>query len=129
MQIVVNGTGRRKTSVARVYVKDGQGHFIINNRQIDNFFHRELDRNIAKSPLSLLSAENSIDIKVRTTGGGCSGQSSAVRLGLSRALLKRDPSLKEVLRYNGWLTRDSRMVERKKPGHVKARKVQQFKKR
>jgi small subunit ribosomal protein S9 len=129
---IVNGTGRRKCSTARVYLyPQGTGKFTVNNKQLDSFFIRHQDQELAQQPFSICEdiTPSTWDVKVRVSGGGTSGQAGAVRLGLARAMVLVHPELKKALRTQGWLTRDARMVERKKPGRVKARKVQQFKKR
>ena len=123
------GTGRRKSSVARVRIKAGEGKFEINKKKIDEYFPRLQDRQAVVAPLKTINAEKNFDIFVNVKGGGTSGQSGATRLGIARALKIYDESLVEVLREGGYLTRDSRMVERKKPGQKGARKKFQFSKR
>ena len=130
---IINGTGRRKCSVARVYIyQQGTGKFTVNDQDMSKFFIRHQDQETVKQPLSIceqIITPASWDIMVRVRGGGTSGQSGAVRLGLARAMVAAHPEIKNELRTYGWLTRDARVVERKKPGRVKACKVQQFKKR
>jgi small subunit ribosomal protein S9 len=123
------GTGRRKSSVARVRVRPGDGKFEINGRGIDQFFTELRDRNDIVSPLQVTKTEGQIDVFVNVNGGGYTGQSGAIMLGLSRALMKYDTSLEAHLREQRLLTRDPREVERKKPGQPKARKRFQFSKR
>jgi len=123
------GTGRRKTSVARVRVKDGSGEFSVNGRPIDEYFTNERDREMIMRPLNATEATGSVDITIRVNGGGTTGQTGAVILGIARALQVRNPSLHSALSEGGWLTRDGRMVERKKYGFKKARKSFQFSKR
>ncbi len=124
------GTGRRKTSVARVRLLPGDGQFTINGRSIDEFFGG-LDtlKMVAKQPLALTGTENQFDIIVNVHGGGFTGQSGAIRLGIARALIEADPNLRAELKRAGYLTRDSRMTERKKYGLKKARRAPQFSKR
>lgn len=123
------GTGRRKSSAARVYLTKGSGKITINDRPIDEFFGRETARMIVRQPLERLEIEDSFDIHATVTGGGISGQAGAIRLGLSRALLEYDEELRKPLRLAGFLTRDARAVERKKIGLHKARKATQYSKR
>ncbi|HSL70540.1 MAG TPA: 30S ribosomal protein S9 [Longimicrobiales bacterium] len=123
------GTGRRKSSVARVFIKRGSGAIIINGRPIDQFFHRETGRMIARQPLELTNNAQAFDIQVNVTGGGESGQAGAVRHGITRALIDYDATLKPVLSSAGLVTRDAREVERKKVGFRKARRRKQFSKR
>lgn len=123
------GTGRRKSSVARVRIKPGDGKMLINKKELEEFFCRQQDRNSVISPLKLVDGEKSFDIFVNVKGGGTSGQAGAVLLGIARALKNYDPDCLQALRDGGFLTRDSRMVERKKPGQKKARKRFQFSKR
>jgi len=123
------GTGRRKSSVARVFIKRGSGAIIINGRPIDQFFHRETGRMIARQPLELTNNAQAFDIQVNVTGGGESGQAGAVRHGITRALIDYDATLKPVLSSAGLVTRDAREVERKKVGFRKARRSKQFSKR
>ncbi len=123
------GTGRRKTSVARVRLVPGSGVVTINKREIKNYFGLETLIAIVNQPLVLTNTKNSYDVLVNVHGGGLSGQAGAIRHGISRALLKADETLRGELKKAGFLTRDSRMVERKKYGFKKARKSSQFSKR
>jgi small subunit ribosomal protein S9 len=123
------GTGRRKSSVARVFMKRGSGTIVINGRPIDQFFHRETGRMIARQPLELTNHAQTFDIQVNVTGGGESGQAGAVRHGITRALIDYDATLKPALSNAGLVTRDAREVERKKVGFRKARRRKQFSKR
>jgi small subunit ribosomal protein S9 len=123
------GTGRRKSSVARVFMKRGTGKFIVNGRSLEEFFHRETGRMVVRQPLVLTDHLGTFDIKVNVDGGGESGQSGAVRHGITRALIDYDPTLKPVLSKAGLVTRDAREVERKKVGLRKARRRKQFSKR
>lgn len=122
-------TGRRKTSTARVILREGKGAFVINNRPIDEYFAFETLRKIAKAPLELTETEGKFDVTVRVEGGGFTGQAGAVRHAVSRALLLVDPEYRAILKQAGYLTRDSRMKERKKYGLKKARRSSQFSKR
>ena len=123
------GTGRRKTAVARVFLKQGSGKFIVNEKPVDEFFTRETGRMVVRQPLVLTNHLTSFDINVNVDGGGESGQAGAVRHGITRALIEHDASLKPVLKKAGLVTRDAREVERKKVGLHKARKRHQFSKR
>ena len=123
------GTGRRKTSVARVYLRPGNGKMTINGREVENFFNREENRIIARQPLSVLEKVGDFDVLVTVHGGGESGQAGAIRHGVARALVRYDETLIKQLRVNGFLTRDPRMVERKKYGQPGARRKFQFSKR
>ncbi|HKJ18878.1 MAG TPA: 30S ribosomal protein S9 [Xanthomonadales bacterium] len=123
------GTGRRKSSAARVYLTKGKGEIVINDRPIDEFFGRETARMIVRQPLEKLEMVENFDIRATVSGGGISGQAGAIRLGLSRALLEYDEELRKPLRASGFLTRDAREVERKKVGLHKARKATQYSKR
>jgi small subunit ribosomal protein S9 len=123
------GTGRRKTSVARVFIKPGKGKFIVNDKELDEYFARETGRMVVRQPLVLTDHLQTFDIKVNVDGGGESGQAGAVRHGLTRALIEYEPSLKPVLSKAGLVTRDAREVERKKVGLHKARRAKQFSKR
>ena len=123
------GTGRRKTSVARVFIKKGSGKIIVNGKPVDEFFARETGRMIVRQPLVLTENENRFDIMVNVVGGGESGQAGAVRHGITRALIDYDTELKGELRKAGFVTRDAREVERKKVGFRKARRRKQFSKR
>lgn len=123
------GTGRRKTSVARVRLVPGQGDVKINNRDINEYFNLETLKVVVNQPLVLTSTKEKFDVLVNVHGGGLSGQAGAIRHGISRALLKADENLRPELKKAGFLTRDSRMKERKKYGFKKARKSPQFSKR
>jgi len=123
------GTGRRKSSVARVRIKPGSGNFTINKRKVDEYFRLAADRNSAVSPLKAVNAESGFDVFVNISGGGTTGQAGATMLGLARALKNYNPDFLKDLRDGGYLTRDSREVERKKPGKPGARKSFQFSKR
>jgi small subunit ribosomal protein S9 len=123
------GTGRRKSSVARVFLRRGTGVIKINGRTLEDFFARETGRMIARQPLVLTDNLTTFDIQVNVDGGGESGQSGAVRHGITRALIDYDPTLKPVLSKAGLVTRDAREVERKKVGLRKARRRKQFSKR
>ncbi len=123
------GTGRRKSSVARVFLLKGKGEIIVNGRPIDEFFSRETGRMIARQPLALTENLESFDIRINVSGGGETGQSGAIRHGITRALMDYDETLKPVLSKAGLVTRDAREVERKKYGLRKARRAKQFSKR
>jgi small subunit ribosomal protein S9 len=123
------GTGRRKTSVARVRIKPGDGKLVINKRQLVEYFKTDQDRSAVMGPLQATKTEKSFDIYANVRGGGTTGQTGATVLGIARALKNYDPSLAQVLRDGGFLTRDPRMVERKKPGQSGARRRFQFSKR
>jgi len=123
------GTGRRKTSTARVFITPGTGNITINDRTIENFFGREVARMIVRQPLELLDVGNKFDIKITVAGGGSFGQAGAIRHGLTRALIEYDEGNRPALRKAGFVTRDSREVERKKVGLRKARKRPQYSKR
>jgi small subunit ribosomal protein S9 len=123
------GTGRRKSSVARVFLRRGTGKIVVNGRPLDQYFHRETGRMIARQPLVLTDHLATFDIQVNVEGGGESGQSGAVRHGITRALVDYDATLKPVLSKAGLVTRDAREVERKKVGLRKARRRKQFSKR
>lgn len=123
------GTGRRKTSTARVYLTQGNGTITINNRTIENFFGREVARMIVRQPLELLELVDKFDINVSVSGGGSFGQAGAIRHGVTRALIEYDEANRPALRKAGFVTRDSREVERKKVGLRKARKRPQYSKR
>jgi len=126
---IVNKIGRRKTSVARVYVKPGKGDIKVNNRDIKEYFLSEIHQTTVKQPLTLVKVDGQYDVTVNVEGGGIKGQAEAIRLGISRALVEFNVEAKPALRKEGLLTRDSRMVERKKPGRRKARRKFQFSKR
>ncbi len=123
------GTGRRKTSAARVFLRPGTGRILINRRPIDEFFGRETARRMVRQPLELGELADRFDLAITVRGGGNSGQAGAIRHGISRALVEYDESLRQPLRRAGFLTRDARAVERKKVGLRKARKRPQFSKR
>lgn len=123
------GTGRRKNSVARVRLFNGTGKITINGRDIDNYFGLETLKLIVRQPLAITDTTEKFDIVCRVSGGGVTGQAGAIRHGLSRALLQYDESLRPALKKAGFLTRDPRMKERKKPGLKKARRAPQFSKR
>jgi small subunit ribosomal protein S9 len=123
------GTGRRKTSVARVFIKKGTGKIIVNGKPVDEYFARETGRMVVRQPLELTNHLESFDIKVNVDGGGESGQAGAVRHGITRALIDYDETLKPSLKQAGFVTRDAREVERKKVGFHKARRRKQFSKR
>ena len=122
-------TGRRKTSSARVYLSKGKGKIIINDRELSNYFGRQVAQMLVMQPLKLTELDEKVDIKAMVKGGGSFGQAGAIRHGISRALLEYDESLRSQLKSAGLLTRDDRKVERKKPGLKKARKSSQFSKR
>lgn len=123
------GTGRRKTSAARVFLKPGNGAITINGKSIDQYFGRETSRMVVRQPLELIDAANKFDVEVTVEGGGITGQAGAIRHGLARALIEYDEELRSPLRRAGFVTRDARMVERKKVGLHKARRATQFSKR
>jgi small subunit ribosomal protein S9 len=123
------GTGRRKTSTARVFMKPGGGEITVNNRPLDKFFGRQTARMIVRQPLELMEVSDKFDISVTVSGGGTTGQAGAIRHGLTRALLQYDESMRSSLRKAGFITRDAREVERKKVGLRKARKATQYSKR
>jgi small subunit ribosomal protein S9 len=123
------GTGRRKSAVARVFLKAGKGQFVVNGKPVDEFFGRETGRMVVRQPLELTKSQASFDISVNVQGGGENGQAGAVRHGLTRALIEYDAALKPVLSAAGLVTRDAREVERKKVGLHKARRRKQYSKR
>ncbi len=123
------GTGRRKAATARVYLRPGKGRFIVNKRDLDIFFCRETDKMILKQPLALTDTLENFDIMVSVRGGGTTGQAGAIKHGISRALLQFNPELRPALKSAGFLTRDSRIKERKKYGQKGARARFQFSKR
>jgi small subunit ribosomal protein S9 len=125
----VNALGRRKSAVARVYINDGKGNILVNDRDLKEYFPLQQLQYIVNQPLSVTSSEGKYDIQVNLYGGGVKGQAEAVRLAITRALVKINPELKTILKSNKLLTRDPRAVERKKPGRPKARKRFQFSKR
>jgi small subunit ribosomal protein S9 len=126
---VVNALGRRKAAIARVYVKEGSGKILINKRELETYFPSSLLQYVVKQPLAKLGVVAQYDITINLQGGGYKGQSEAARLGIARALVKINPEDKPALRSEGFMTRDPREVERKKPGRPKARKRFQFSKR
>ena len=123
------GTGRRKTSTARVYLTNGTGKITVNERSLDEFFGRETGRMIVRQPLELVQLEGRFDITVTVAGGGITGQAGAIRHGITRALIEYDETLRSPLRKAGFVTRDAREVERKKVGRRKARRGPQYSKR
>ena len=123
------GTGRRKTSTARVYLQAGTGKITVNERPLDEFFGRETGRMIVRQPLELVEMTGKFDITVQVTGGGITGQAGAIRHGIARALMEYDSTLRGPLRQAGFVTRDAREVERKKVGRRKARRGPQYSKR
>jgi small subunit ribosomal protein S9 len=126
---MINALGRRKSSVARVYVTEGTGKITINKRDLTEYFPSSILQYVVKQPLLLLDAAEKYDIKANLNGGGFTGQSQALRLAIARALVKINADDKKALRAEGFMTRDSRVVERKKPGRPKARRRFQFSKR
>ena len=126
---IVNALGRRKSAVARVYVTEGTGKITINKRDLENYFPSPILQYVVKQPLNLLDVAEKYDIKVTLCGGGFTGQSQALRLAIARALVKINEEDKKALRAEGFMTRDAREVERKKPGRPKARRRFQFSKR
>lgn len=123
------GTGRRKTSTARVFLDRGNGEITVNGRPLDKFFGRETARMVVRQPLVITDMADKLDIKVTVVGGGTTGQAGAIRHGIARALVEHDEAMRSPLRRAGFLTRDARMVERKKVGLHKARKRPQYSKR
>ena len=123
------GTGRRKSSTARVFLTRGTGNILINDRPLDEFFGRKTSRMIVRQPLEKIEMTDKFDIKATVEGGGMSGQAGAIRLGVTRALMEYDGELRKALRQAGYVTRDAREVERKKVGLHKARRAVQFSKR
>ena len=126
---IINTIGRRKTSVARVYMKPGKGDIKVNNRDFKDYFVSEIHQIMVKQAFALIKEEGNYDVTVNVEGGGVKGQAEAIRLGISRALVEANAESKPALRKEGLVTRDSRMVERKKPGRAKARRKFQFSKR
>lgn len=126
---VINTIGRRKTSVARIYMAPGKGDIKVNNKAFETYFPVDIMQIIVKQPLTTVDADGKFDIKINVDGGGIKGQAEAIRLAISRALCEFDAENRPALKKEGFLTRDSRMVERKKPGRRKARKKFQFSKR
>ncbi|NLN30513.1 MAG: 30S ribosomal protein S9 [Bacteroidales bacterium] len=125
----INAIGRRKAAVARVYLSNGKGNITINGKDYKDYFAQDTLQYIVTQPLVLLDAADRYDISVNLAGGGVKGQAEALRLGISRALVRLDEENKAILKANGFITRDPRVVERKKPGRPKARKRFQFSKR
>ena len=126
---VINAIGRRKAAVARVFMSEGSGKIVINKREFENYFPSMILQYVVKQPLTTLDALEKYDIKINLNGGGYKGQSEAARLAIARALVKINPDDKPALRAEGFMTRDPRIVERKKPGQPGARKKFQFSKR
>ncbi len=126
---IVNTIGRRKSAVARIYVSEGKGNVTVNKRELKEYFPSSILQYVVLQPLNLLEVQEKYDIKVNLDGGGPSGQAEALRLAISRALVNIDPESRSQLKAAGFLTRDPREVERKKPGQPKARKRFQFSKR
>jgi len=126
---VINALGRRKAAVARVYVKEGEGKITINDRSLEVYFPSSILQYVVKQPLNKLGVAEKYDIQVNLDGGGFKGQAEALRLAIARALVKINPEDKAALKSEGFMTRDARVVERKKPGQPKARKHFQFSKR
>jgi small subunit ribosomal protein S9 len=126
---VFYATGRRKTSVARVYLKEGRGDVVVNDRALKDYFGRETSRMIVLQPFEVTNTSGQFDAKVNVCGGGISGQAGAIRHGITRALMSVDPGLRSALKKAGYVTRDPRAVERKKYGRHKARKRPQYSKR
>jgi small subunit ribosomal protein S9 len=125
----ISTIGRRKAAIARVYMNEGKGQIIVNNRDYKDYFPDKQLHYVVEQPLSLLEVKGNYDIKVNLDGGGIAGQAEALRLAIARALIKVNPEYKSALRAEGFVTRDPRVVERKKPGQPKARKRFQFSKR
>lgn len=123
------GTGRRKTSAARVFLRKGKGDIVVNGKSLEQFFGRETSCMIVRQPLELTESTDKFDVTVTVAGGGITGQAGAIRLGIARALIEYDETLKSPLRKAGFVTRDAREVERKKVGLHKARRATQFSKR
>ena len=126
---VINTIGRRKASVARIYMSEGKGTITVNDRPLEKYFASPASRYYVNLPLTVCEMEGKFDIKVNVDGGGTTGQADAIKLAIARALVEMDAELKPALRAKGLMTRDSRSVERKKPGQPKARKKTQFSKR
>ena len=129
MEYITNALGRRKAAIAHVYVAEGSGNITVNGRDLKVYFPSGILQYVVKQPLAKLGVEGKYDIKVNLKGGGSTGQAEALRLAIARALVKIDPENKPVLKSEGFMTRDPREVERKKPGRPKARKRFQFSKR
>jgi len=128
-QVQFYGTGRRKNAVARVYLLPGDGKFNVNNRTMEDYFGRKSLLKVIEQPMELTGTTGKFDVKIMVLGGGVSGQAGAVKMGIARALIQADPNLRPVLKKAGFLTRDSRMKERRKYGLKKARRAPQFSKR
>ena len=126
---VINTIGRRKSAIARIYLSEGDGKITVNNREVSEYFKTDQLLYVVKQPLNEVNVADKYDIKVNLDGGGYSGQAEALRLAIARALIKIDPEYRAALKAQGFLTRDPRVVERKKPGRPKARKRFQFSKR
>jgi len=126
---VINTIGRRKAAIARIYLSEGKGQIIVNNKDYKEYFPHTKLHYIVEQPLNVLEVKNNYDIKVNLDGGGMSGQAEALRLAITRALVKANPEYKVALKAEGFMTRDPRVIERKKPGRPKARKRFQFSKR
>src|SRR6185369_4093990 len=126
---VINTIGRRKTSIARVYVVPGKGTIVVNERELKDYFQSEIHQTIVKQAMTISKVEANYDVTVNVEGGGSKGQAEAIRLGIARALVNINNEIRPALKKEGLLTRDSRMVERKKPGRRKARRRFQFSKR
>ena len=129
MTEIIYATGRRKSATARVYLSEGSGNILINDLPLDKYFGREVAKILVKQPLVLLECVGNFDFKIKVSGGGSFGQAGAIRHGISRALEKKNKDFRSALKTAGYLTRDSRKVERKKVGLRKARKAPQFSKR
>jgi small subunit ribosomal protein S9 len=129
MTEIIYATGRRKSATARVYLSEGSGNILINDLPLDKYFGREVAKILVKQPLMLLECDGNFDFKIKVSGGGSFGQAGAIRHGISRALEKKNKDFRSALKTAGYLTRDSRKVERKKVGLRKARKAPQFSKR
>ena len=128
-ELLVTATGRRKESIARIRMKPGSGEFVVNDRTLDEYFGRATSKMVLKQPLEVVEQLGKVDVAINVCGGGLSGQAGAIRHGISRALIKLNPELRPALKKAGFLTRDSRSVERKKYGRPGARKRFQFSKR
>ncbi len=126
---IINTSGRRKTSVARIYMQPGKGEITINGRKFEEFFPTEVLQIVVKQPFATVEDDSTYDVKVNVKGGGTTGQAEATRLAISKALTQVNEEFRPALKKEGFLTRDSRMVERKKPGRRKARRAFQFSKR
>ncbi|MEG3072179.1 MAG: 30S ribosomal protein S9 [Peptococcaceae bacterium] len=128
-QVMFYGTGRRKNSVARVFLVPGEGNVVINNKPINEYFGRQTLEMVVRQPIELTGAASRFDVQAKVLGGGISGQAGAIKMGIARALIQADPNLRPLLKKAGFLTRDPRMKERKKYGLRKARRAPQFSKR